>query len=388
MRSAPGYPLTDVSSTKRMPLTGTFGPGFQWATADDEFQLRVHLESQFDARIWGQRNQVPGNSGLFLPRQRIFFDGNTHQADRVTELSINRGLGGTVNILNAFINFHFDDRFQIRIGRYFTPFTYDQYAISNYWLPTPERSLYTTNVGLGRQIGLMAWGYLFNERLDYAAGFFNGSRNSFESLANSVDFVTFLNARPFQQSESFEFAKALNLGTSFAFGHQDQAPVPVAFRIGAASPTADVPGPGVTPFLILNPNVIERGERLLGSVHAAYFYKSLSLIGEWQYGYGGYATVAHPGSVQVPFSGFYLVGGYFLTGEEVERRSRVTPVTPLHSDQEERPDRSGCLGTRQPRQHAELGRKDLHIRIRRPESLVQSGHHDRTRLELVLERVC
>ena len=38
--------------------------------------------------------------------------------------------------------------------------------------------------------------------------------------------------------------------------------------------------------------VQERGERLLGSVHAAYFYKSLSLIGEWQYGYGSYATAA------------------------------------------------------------------------------------------------
>ncbi len=325
---APGYPITDVSSTKRMPITGTFGPGFQWATADDEFQFRVHLESQFDARIWGQRNQVPANSGFFLPRQRIFFDGNITKRIEY-ELSINRGLGGTINILNAFINLHFDDRFQIRFGRYFTPFTYDQYAISNYWLPTPERSLFTTNVGLGRQIGLMGWGYLFDKRLDYAAGIFNGSRNSFESLANSMDFVTFLNARPFQESESLEFAKALNLGTSFAFGHQDQAPVPVAFRIGAGGPNADVPGFGVTPFLILNPDVIERGNRLLGSVHAAYFYKSLSLIGEWQYGYGSYATVSNHSSVQVPFSGFYVVGGYFLTGEEVERRSRVTPLRPF-----------------------------------------------------------
>ncbi len=325
---APGYPVTDLSGTKRMPLTGTFGPGFQWATPDDEFQFRIHLESQFDARIWGQREQVPANSGIFLPRQRIFFDGNITKRIEY-ELSINRGLGGTINILNAFVNLHFDDRFQIRIGRYFTPFTYDQYAISNYWLPTPERSLFTTNVGLGRQIGLMGWGYLFDKRLDYAAGIFNGSRNSFENPANTVDFVTFLNARPFQESESLDFAKALNVGTSFAVGHQDQAPVPAAFRIGAGGPNGDVPGFGVTPFLILNPNVIERGDRLLGSVHAAYFYKSLSLIGEWQYGYAGYATSAHPGSVQVPFSGFYVVGGYFLTGEEVTRRSRVTPLRPF-----------------------------------------------------------
>jgi phosphate-selective porin OprO/OprP len=325
---APGYPLTDVSSTTRMPLTGTFGPGFSWQTDDDEFRLRVHLESQIDARIWGQRDQVPANSGFFLPRQRIFFDGNITKRIEY-ELSINRGLGGTVNILNAFINLHFDDRFQLKFGRYFTPFTYDQYAISNYWLPTPERSIFTTNVGLGRQIGAMGWGYLFDKRLDYAAGVFNGSRNSFESLNNGVDFVGFLNTRPFQESESVEFAKFLNIGTSVAFGYQDQPAVPQSFRIGGASPNSDVPGAGTTPFLILNPGVIERGDRLLGSVHTAYFYKSLSLIGEWQYGYGSYASPAHPSSVQVPFAGFYVVGGYFLTGEEVERRSRVTPLRPF-----------------------------------------------------------
>ncbi len=326
---APGFPRMDAASSKRIPLTGgTFGPGFQWQTEDEEFQFKVHLESQIDARIWGQRNQVPANSGFFLPRQRIFFDGNITKKIEY-ELSINRGLGGQINILNAFINLHFDDRFQLRFGRYFTPLTYDQYAISNYWMPTPERSLFTTNVGLGRQIGLMGWGYLFDKRLDYAAGIFNGSRNSFESFTNGVDFVGFLNTRPFQESETLPLLKFLNLGTSVAFGYQDQPAVPQSFRLGGGSPNADVPGLGTTPFLILNPGTIERGDRLLGAVHAAYYYKSLSLIGEWQYGFGNYASFAHPSSVQVPYSGFYVVGGYFLTGEEVERRSRVIPLRPL-----------------------------------------------------------
>ncbi len=325
---APGYPLSRVASGNGLPLTRYFGPGFQYHSDDEEFRLQFHLESQIDARIWSQRNQVPANSGFFLPRQRIFFDGNITKRIEY-EFSINRGLGGTINILNAYINLHFDDRFELRFGRYFTPLTYDQYAISNYWMPTPERSLFTTNVGLGRQFGLMGWGYLFDKRLDYAAGIFNGSRNSFESLNNGVDFVGFLNARPFQQSESLEFLRFLNFGTSVAFGRQDQSPVPVAFRIGGGGPNAEVPGPGTTPFLILNPGVIERGDRLLGSVHTAYFYKGLSLIGEWQYGYGSYASLAHQSPAQVPFTGFYVAGGYFLTGEEVERRTTVVPLRPL-----------------------------------------------------------
>jgi phosphate-selective porin OprO and OprP len=325
----PGYPLPSSPKTKsrRIPLNGTFGPGFQWQTEDEEYRLRIHYESQLELREWGQRDQAPANSGFFLPRQRIFFEGNITRTIEY-EFAINRGFGA-LNVLNAFINFHFDDRFQLRIGRFFTPFDYDQYAISNYWLTTPERSIYTTNVGLNRQFGMMGWGYLFDKRLDYAAGLFNGSRNSFEALSNSLDFVTYLNTRPFQNTESWPLLKYLNLGTSFALGYQNQAPVPVSFRIGGGSPTADNPGPGTTPFLILNPDVVEKGERLLGSVHAAYFYKGLSLIGEWQYGYGSYASAGHPSPAQVPFSGFYATGGYFLTGEHVERRTRVNPLRPL-----------------------------------------------------------
>ena len=192
----------------------------------------------------------------------------------------------------------------------------------------------------------MGWGYLFDKRLDYAAGIFNGSRNSFESLNNAVDFVAFLNARPFQESESLKFARFLNLGTSVAFGHQDQPPVPVAFRIGGASPNSDVPGAGTTPFLILNPDVIERGDRLLGSVHSAYFYKGLSLIGEWQYGYGSYASALPPVAGAGAVLGLLRRGGYFLTGEQVERRSRVYPRRPFIPTRKGDPSRSGRLGSR------------------------------------------
>ena len=311
-----------------MPLNGSFGPGFQFQTEDDEYRLRVQLESQVEGRIWNHSEQNPANSGFFLPRQRIFFDGNITKPIEY-EFSINRGTG-RLNILNAYLNLHLDDRFQIKFGRFFTPLFYDQFAISNYWLPTTERSLFTTNLSLNRQFGLMGWGYLFDERLDYAAGIFNGSRNSFESLSNGVDFVAYLNARPFQESESLPFAKFLNLGTSVAIGPQDQAAVPVAFRVGGGSANADIPGAGTEPFLILNPNVIERGNRLIGSVHAAYFYKGLSLIGEWQYGFGSYATTDRPSPVQVPFAGFYVVGSYFLTGEHVERRTRVDAIETVH----------------------------------------------------------
>ena len=324
---APGYPQSNRISPYRFPMQFSFGPGFLLQTQDDRFRLQIHYESQVEGRAWARGEQLPANSGVFVPRQRFFFDGHITKWVEY-ELAINRGLNN-INLLNAYINLHLDDRFQFRFGRFFTPLPYDQYAISNYWLPTPERSPFTTNLGLNRQIGAMLWGYLLGERLDYAAGFFNGSRNSFESQNNNLDFVGYLNARPFQQSERFGFAKFLNVGTSVAYGRQDQSPVPVTFRIAGGSPDANIPGIATVPFLTLNPDVVERGDRLVGSVHAAYFFRSLSLIGEWQYGYGGYATAARPESVRVPYGGFYVTAGYFLTGEEIERRTRVKPRRPL-----------------------------------------------------------
>jgi phosphate-selective porin OprO/OprP len=322
----PSYLDLDVTSPYRMPLKASFGPGFQFQTDDEAFRLQVHYESQVEGRVWGEVDQIPATNGIYLPRQRIFFSGNITKPIEY-EFAINRGLGN-LNLLNAFLNFNFDERFEVRVGRYFVPLLYEQYAVSNYWLLTPERSLFSTNVGLNRQFGVMAWGYLFDKHLDYAAGVFNGTRNSFENLDKAVDFVGYLDFRPFQDEEYPRWLRYFNVGSSVAFGIQNTPPSPLGFRIGAGSPDTNIPGQATVPFLILNPDVVEKGDRLQGSVHMAYYFGGLSLLGEWQYGYGTYAAPTRP-AAQVPFSGFYVAAGYFLTGEEVQQRTRLTPLRPL-----------------------------------------------------------
>ena len=97
-------------------------------------------------------------------------------------------------------------------------------------MATPERSLFTTNLGPNRQVGLMAWGFLLDKRLDYAAGVFTGPRNSFEDFNNPKDFMGYLNARPFQDSDLVPWLRDWNIGTSVDYGVQDQAAVPRTFR--------------------------------------------------------------------------------------------------------------------------------------------------------------
>jgi phosphate-selective porin OprO/OprP len=329
----------DVGSAFDVPDEGAFetAPPFQFENRDGSLLLRISYWSQFETRMWSPQGHDTAKDGFYMPRQRIYFSGHvTKPIDY--EFAINRGLNG-IDLLQAFINFHFRDELQIRIGRFFTPVLYDQFAVPSLWLPTTERSIFATNLGPSRQIGVMARGTLFDERIDYATGIFNGSRNSFENRNGSFDFAAFLNSRPFHDS-SLMWAQNWNVGSSVSVGYQSSPPVPRTFRVGAGSPDANVPGIATLPFMILNPDVIEKGDRLIGSVHMAYYLQSLSLFGEWQYGWGDYASETQRDSKEVPFAGFYVTTGYFLTGEEVDRRTQVKPLrpfVPLHKDEERGP---------------------------------------------------
>ena len=93
-----------------------------------------------------------------IPRQWYIFNG------RVTKpieyfASIAQGFAG-VNLLDVWLNFHYDDRLQIKAGRFFVPFTYEPYVIPIHALITPEWSLFFNNFEPNRDLGVMAWGQL------------------------------------------------------------------------------------------------------------------------------------------------------------------------------------------------------------------------------------
>ena len=74
--AAPDYFDLDVTSPYAIPQETIFGPGFQIQSKDQRYRLQIHYESQIDGRIWSQNEQLPANSGFFLPRQRVFFNGD------------------------------------------------------------------------------------------------------------------------------------------------------------------------------------------------------------------------------------------------------------------------------------------------------------------------
>ena len=312
------------------PSDSFFDDGFKWSTEDGEYELQFHNETQLDIRAYEQANSSPvDQTGFYINRMRFYFNGRLTKPIEYS-VSLSKGIGD-LDLLDAYLNFNYDSRFQVRIGRYRVPFTYDWYALSNQFLPTPERSIFALNYGYNRNFAIMGHGELFDERVDYAVAGVNGVRNSYFDENSHKDVLAYVNYRPFMQSERFPALKHLNIGGSLAYGIQDQAPVPRLFRTytsASNSPGQIMAGPT---FLELNDDVYERGARKQWELHAAYFYKGLTLMAAWDVGLNTYGVGEGGGapSVPLPTNGYHAQFAYLLTGEHLERRYFITPLRPF-----------------------------------------------------------
>ena len=333
-RELPNSQLEGNRYLGQIPLRTFFDydqDGVGFATEDDEFRLRFRILEQIDYNGYlGAQGPSPNSttSGFYLPRSRYYFQGRLTKPITY-DLSFQRSYS-TFNFFNAFLNFNYDPRLQIRIGRSKVPFTYEFYKINVWRLISPERSVWNNNYQSNRDIGITAWGGLFDNRVEYAVMLHNGPRNGFQAYNYSKSVAAFVNFKPFQNDED-SFLRDLNFGGSLDYGYQNNPAVPSVFRTNANASnvplTANDPSNNATlPFLALNNNVVERGIRDLWELHVAYYYKGLSLLGAWDSGFNDYAIGTRP-SVRLPTEGFFVQAAYLITGETIRERALIDPIS-------------------------------------------------------------
>ena len=301
-----------------------FAEGLEISSPDDEFKLTFHNLTQAEYRAFPTSEEGLLHSQFFIPRQRWYFTG---RATRNVEFYtvINRGYG-SLDLLDAFISYRIDERLRFRVGRMKTPYLYEYYSIAEGDLVAPERSIYAGNLAANRQEGAMALGELYEGRLGYAGGIFNGPRRSFGDYNSAKDFIGYVNSRPFLKSESLKALNYLNIGGSFDVGYQKNPTQPPILTTAndetsaSNNPTVESLSPT---FLAFNNNVVEQGERTQWAGHAVWFYKSLMLFGEYGGGVAGYALTGSKTSTYIPYNGYQVSASFFLTGEEITRRVNV-----------------------------------------------------------------
>lgn len=315
---------------ERNRLFAEFDDGVLLSTADEEFQLRIHVLAQIDYKLFEPSYQRPARSGVYIPRFRAYFEGRATRSFEY-ELSLQRSVEGTFDVLDANVNYRPGDAVQVKIGRFLVPYSYEWYDHLEQFFIVPERSLYPLNFGLSRQAGVMLHGRLVDDRVQYAIGAFSGQLAGVADNNTSRDGVAYVNVRPFLWSDEYPLLKFFNIGGSLAVGRQVIREAPLPLRTSLQSSENDEAAQGAsTVFLEFNNGVFNFGDnRISGAMHVAWYVQQLSFEAEYQAGRFPYIRPGLTNSVHVPVQGFGATVAYFVTGETVEGRKQVIPLRPF-----------------------------------------------------------
>ncbi len=291
---------------------------------DDEFFFQFHNLTQVDYRGYQQGSQAQVKDTFGIPRQWFMFSGRINKPVGYF-VSLAQGFD-TVNGLDMFMDWNPSPKLNLRLGRMKTPFTYEFLVEPIQGLMNPERSVFFNNFGQNRDVGLMAYGRLFNNTVDYAAGVWNGSRNGYVALQNAKAVSAFINWKPFGNHEG-SMLENFNIGGSVYAVNNNQIALPQTFRTAVPTTGNNVLG---VPFMFLNSNVRETGQQAFWDLHAAWYYQQLAVIAEWQSGVKDYSLSSTPyDRTRLPIQSFYVQAGYLLTGETRSSVGIVKPTNPF-----------------------------------------------------------
>jgi phosphate-selective porin OprO/OprP len=311
---------TATAAAKAAPKITASDGRVEVASSDGAHSLRLRGLVQGDFRGYDAAND-PSNTFL-LRRARLIFEG---KFNKIFNYVIQPEFAGTIQILDAYVNVGLSPELQVRVGKFKTPVGLEQLQ-SDPVAFFNERSV-ATGLTPNRDVGLQISGDVFEKRLNYTLGVFNGVPDGGNNVTGSTDF------------DSDKLFAARLFATPFA-NNADSGLAGLGFGVAASvSDFATVSGRAAnyrtdgqqTFFTYLTSttnaadNVVAVGRGLTYSPQAYYYRGPLGVLAEYvvssievQRGTGRIAEVEN--------HGYNLSVGYVLTGEESSYRG-VSPKT-------------------------------------------------------------
>ncbi|MBI5184690.1 MAG: hypothetical protein HZA01_03060 [Nitrospinae bacterium] len=186
-------------------LKGKFKDGYKWESGDKTASIQIGGQVHGDVEIFEGNHSKPAN--IFLRRARLHASGKFYE---FYEWKVQGDYGeGAFSAKDLFINMHYDDRMQLKVGQYKEPFAME-HQTSNRYTDFKERSLISARIGPDRDIGIMLHGICAEAIVGYQLGVFNGSGSNLKEDTNGdKDIAMRVWYEPF---------KDLHVGGAFTWG--------------------------------------------------------------------------------------------------------------------------------------------------------------------------
>jgi len=307
---------------KTQPVVSIGENGVNFSSGDTNFVAQLHGVIQFDSRSFFSDGNVNGNDGFLLHRARPIFSGTVfHDFD----YNFTPDFGGsTVQIFDAYLNYHYNPAFQIEAGKFKAPVGLEALQ-SDRDILFNERSI-ATDLVPNRDLGIEAHGDLFGGAVSYGLGIFNADTD-YNGTTTTTPFEDdkSVDGRLFFQPWKNTDAHALRgLGFGVAGSYEVSRPA-------TNSATGLTPGyttDGQQKFFTYNTGVNAGGGAWRVSPQAYYYYGPLGFLAEYTISDTDAkrtAAVATP-TVEVQNTAWEITGSWVLTGEDATYGS----ITPRH----------------------------------------------------------
>jgi phosphate-selective porin OprO/OprP len=276
-------PKSEQQQQMDLPQLDVSEKGLIFRSADNQHMIRLGGLLQFDDREFVD----PGSSDMskFLIRRArpyvagFFYDDWEYRFAPEFALSSPNAQAYQTTIADAFINYDTIDEIQVQAGKFTVPLGLEMLTPAAF-IPFSERSL-TSNLIPNRDLGVMAHGLLFSEKLSWAAMVGAGARN--DTVQSGLDYGTGpvgyfrLFCQPFRdESELPEELEGLHFGVGGNIGWQSDNN-----GVLTANLFQNYSTDGGNTFLTFPSGLTVQGEVWRISPQLYYRYGPLSLISEF-----------------------------------------------------------------------------------------------------------
>lgn len=292
--------------------------GFSFSSADSNFVTQLHGVVQFDSRTFLQDNNNNGADGFLLRRARPIFTGTVF---RDFDYNFTPDFGGsTVQIVDAYMNYHYNSAFQIEAGKFKPPIGLEA-LMADRDLLFNERSLATDLVPY-RDLGAELHGDLLDGAISYALGLFNGDTDYNTTTVNAPlqDNKTGEGRLFFQPWKNTDVTALRGLGFGVAGSY-------IANHPPTNTATGLTPGyttDGQQKFFTYSAGVDAHGPGWRVAPQAYYYYGPLGFMGEYVLDDQRVSLAKKTADLQN--KAWEVTGSWVLTGDDASYNG----VTPLH----------------------------------------------------------
>lgn len=303
------------SAAEKAALVEFGRKGLKISSPDKKYELSLKGYAQLDHREFLDDNNESNRGEFLVRRARPTLEVKAGDAS----LRIMPDFAGsTTRVFDAYVDYKLFNELQFRVGKFKPPVGLErlQSATDTFFI---ERG-HPTNLVPTRDIGAQVYGNLFDERLEYQLGIFNGTPdlgNTDSDVDDKKDIVARVFTTPLRNSDIVAL-QGLGFGISGSTGERE----------GSTTNTllGDYRTPGQQAFFRYRTGgtaTFADGSHWRVSPQAYWYYTNFGLLAEYVQ---SNQEVTRSGSTEeLEHSAWQIAGSYVITGEDVNFRGGIKP---------------------------------------------------------------